>query len=134
MAAPLPASRGASGQGQSASRASGCGLYSRRDSGQTAPGGRRTQQHPLGDEPYGRTACDLVRAGLRAALGAGVAALPLATPAIVRAQSTSKPVKIGLLSDMNGPYRANGGPGAKIAAQLAVEDYGGSVLGAGGDR
>jgi branched-chain amino acid transport system substrate-binding protein len=68
------------------------------------------------------------RAGLRAALGA-VAALPLARPAIVRAQSTSKSVKIGLLSDMNGPYRANGGPGAKIAAQLAVEDYGGSVLG-----
>ena len=50
-------------------------------------------------------------------------------PGILRAQTTSKPVKIGLLSDMNGPYRANGGPGAKVAAQLAMEDFGGSVLG-----
>ena len=33
----------------------------------------------------------------RAALGA-LAAAPLARPAIVRAQSSSKPVKIGLLS------------------------------------
>ena len=64
----------------------------------------------------------------RAALG-GLGALSLARPAILHAQSTSKPVKIGLLSDMNGPYRANGGPGAKIAAQLAVEDFGDSVLG-----
>ena len=64
----------------------------------------------------------------RAALGA-LAALPLARPAILRAQSTSKPVRIGLLSDMNGPYRANGGPGAKVAAELAVQDFGASVLG-----
>ncbi len=64
----------------------------------------------------------------RAALGA-LAAAPLARPAIVRAQSTSKPVKIGLLSDMNGPYRGVGGPGSKIVTQLAIEDFGGSVLG-----
>ena len=63
----------------------------------------------------------------RAALGA-LAATPLARPAIVRAQSTSKPVKIGLLSDMNGPYRGVGGPGSKIVTQLAIEDFGGSVL------
>ncbi len=64
----------------------------------------------------------------RAALGV-LAAAPLARPGILRAQSTSKPVKISLLSDMNGPYRANGGPGNKIAAELAVQDFGGSVLG-----
>ncbi len=64
----------------------------------------------------------------RAALGA-LAAAPLARPAIVRAQSTSKPVKIGLLSDMNGPYRGVGGPGSKIVTQLAIEDFGSSVLG-----
>ncbi|MBW4091265.1 MAG: ABC transporter substrate-binding protein [Proteobacteria bacterium] len=64
----------------------------------------------------------------RAALGA-LAAAPLARPAIVRAQSTSKPVKIGLLSDMNGPYRTVGGPGSKIVTQMAIDDFGGSVLG-----
>lgn len=64
----------------------------------------------------------------RAALGA-MAAAPLARPAIVHAQSTSKPVKIGLLSDMNGPYRTVGGPGSKIVTQMAIDDFGGSVLG-----
>lgn len=64
----------------------------------------------------------------RAAL-AGLTAAPLARPAIIHAQSTSKPVKIGLLSDMGGPYRDVGGPGNKVAAQLAIDDFGGSVLG-----
>ena len=30
---------------------------------------------------------------------------------------------------MNGPYRAVGGPGAKIATELAIQDFGGTVLG-----
>ncbi len=64
----------------------------------------------------------------RAALG-GLAAAPLAMPGLLRAQTTSKPVRIGLLSDMSGPYRDVGGPGNKVAAQLAVDDFGGSVLG-----
>jgi branched-chain amino acid transport system substrate-binding protein len=58
-----------------------------------------------------------------------LAAAPLARPAIIRAQSTSKPVKIGLLSDMSGPYRDVGGPGNKVATQLAIDDFGGTVLG-----
>lgn len=64
----------------------------------------------------------------RAALG-GLAAVPLAMPALARGQSSSQPLKIGLLSDMSGPYRAEGGPGNLVAAQLAVDDFGGSVLG-----
>ncbi|MGH7043160.1 MAG: ABC transporter substrate-binding protein [Acetobacteraceae bacterium] len=64
----------------------------------------------------------------RAALGA-LAVAPLARPALVRAQSSSKPVKIGLLSDMGGPYRAVGGPGMKVATEMAIADFGGSVLG-----
>ncbi len=64
----------------------------------------------------------------RAALGA-LAAAPLARPAIVRAQSSSRPVRIGLLSDMNGPYRDDGGPGDMVTAKMAVDDFGGSVLG-----
>jgi branched-chain amino acid transport system substrate-binding protein len=59
----------------------------------------------------------------------GLAAVPLAMPGIIRAQSSSKPVKIGLLSDMSGPYRDVGGPGNKVATDLAIADFGGSVLG-----
>ncbi|MBS0643613.1 MAG: ABC transporter substrate-binding protein [Acetobacteraceae bacterium] len=58
----------------------------------------------------------------------GIATAPLARPAIIRAQSTSKPVKLGLLSDMSGPYRDVGGPGNRLAVELAVQDFGGSVL------
>jgi branched-chain amino acid transport system substrate-binding protein len=50
-------------------------------------------------------------------------------PGLLRAQGTSKPVKLGLLSDMGGPYRDVGGPGNRAAVELAVEDAGGSVLG-----
>src|ERR1700722_12424755 len=58
----------------------------------------------------------------------GIAAAPLAMPGIIRAQSTSKPIRIGLLSDMSGPYRDVGGPGNHVATELAIEDAGGSVL------
>lgn len=59
----------------------------------------------------------------------GLAAAPLAMPGIIRAQSTSQPVRIGLLSDMGGPYVDVGGPGNRVATELAIEDFGGSVLG-----
>jgi branched-chain amino acid transport system substrate-binding protein len=65
----------------------------------------------------------------RRAVVSALAAAPLAMPGILRAQSTSKPVKIGLLSDMSGPYRDVGGPGNRVAVELAVQDFGGSVLG-----
>ncbi|MEA2745597.1 MAG: branched-chain amino acid transport system substrate-binding protein [Acetobacteraceae bacterium] len=65
----------------------------------------------------------------RRALVGTLAAAPLAAPRIVRAQASSEPVRIGLLSDVGGPYREVGGPGSKVAAELAVEDFGGSVLG-----
>ena len=38
-------------------------------------------------------------------------------------------MRIGLLSDMGGPYRDVGGPGNRVAVELAIEDFGGSVLG-----
>jgi branched-chain amino acid transport system substrate-binding protein len=60
---------------------------------------------------------------------AALAAAPLATPGIIRAQTVSTPVRIGLLSDVDGPYRDVGGPGSKVAAEMAVQDFGGSVLG-----
>ena len=63
----------------------------------------------------------------RAVVGA-LAAAPLAMPGVIRAQSTSKPVRIGLLSDMGGPYRDVGGPGNRVGVELAIQDFGGSVL------
>ena len=47
----------------------------------------------------------------RRAVVSALTAAPLAMPGLLRAQSTSKPVKLGLLSDMGGPYRDVGGPG-----------------------
>jgi branched-chain amino acid transport system substrate-binding protein len=38
-------------------------------------------------------------------------------------------VKIGVLTDMTGPYADLAGPGSVEAAKLAIEDFGGSVLG-----
>jgi branched-chain amino acid transport system substrate-binding protein len=65
----------------------------------------------------------------RRTLVGALAVAPLAKPAIIRAQTTSASIKIGLLSDVGGPYRDVGGPGSKVAAELAVQDFGGSVLG-----
>jgi branched-chain amino acid transport system substrate-binding protein len=39
------------------------------------------------------------------------------------------PLKLGVLTDMSSLYADNGGPGSVVAAQMAVDDYGGSVLG-----
>lgn len=57
-----------------------------------------------------------------------VAAAPLAKPGLIRAQTVSAPIRIGLLSDIGGAYKEVGGPGSKIAAEMAVQDFGGSVL------
>jgi branched-chain amino acid transport system substrate-binding protein len=38
-------------------------------------------------------------------------------------------VKVAVLGDMSGPYKDIGGPGQVVAAQMAVDDFGGSVLG-----
>ncbi|GLQ29193.1 ABC transporter substrate-binding protein [Sulfitobacter pacificus] len=39
-------------------------------------------------------------------------------------------VKIGVLNDQSGPYVDLAGPGSVLAAQMAVDDFGGEVLGA----
>jgi branched-chain amino acid transport system substrate-binding protein len=47
----------------------------------------------------------------------------------LNAQNATSPVKIGVLTEMSGPYADVDGPGSLVAAQMAVEDFGGSVLG-----
>lgn len=59
---------------------------------------------------------------------AGGAATALCGAAPARAQSNF-PIRIGLLSDVAGPYRNVGGPGGKIAVDMAVADFGGTLLG-----
>lgn len=42
---------------------------------------------------------------------------------------STKPLRIGVLNDQNGPFSELGGPGSVLAARMAVEDFGGKVLG-----
>lgn len=55
--------------------------------------------------------------------------LAFTLPAGARAQVSDNVVKIGVLNDMAGPYADFAGPGTVDAVRLAVEDFGGTVLG-----
>jgi branched-chain amino acid transport system substrate-binding protein len=55
----------------------------------------------------------------RHVLAGGLAAATL--PTVARAQT--KPIRIGVLTDMTGAYAANSGPGSVVAAQLAIDDF-----------
>ena len=48
---------------------------------------------------------------------------------IAAAQISDDVVKIGVLTDMSGPSSAADGPGSVAAAQMAIDDFGGTVLG-----
>jgi branched-chain amino acid transport system substrate-binding protein len=63
------------------------------------------------------------------ALGLFAAALTL-TAGAAAAQISDNVVKIGVLTDMSSLYADIVGPGSLIAAQMAVEDFGGKVAGA----
>jgi branched-chain amino acid transport system substrate-binding protein len=65
---------------------------------------------------------------------AGVCAAALALSALLgsvpaAAQLSGDKVRIGVLGDQSGPYADLGGKGAIVAAQMAIADFGGSVLG-----
>lgn len=64
----------------------------------------------------------------RAVLGSAAAVPVLAAARASWAQS-NKPIRIGVLADLNGPYVDSSGPGSVLAARLAVADAGGQVLG-----
>jgi branched-chain amino acid transport system substrate-binding protein len=60
----------------------------------------------------------------------GVAfALAVFVAGAAHAQISDNVVKIGVLNDMAGPYADFAGPGSVVAARMAVEDFGGQVLG-----
>lgn len=56
-------------------------------------------------------------------------ALSSLTSTTLHAQSSADVVKIGVLADMSSIYSSIGGKGLIDAAKMAVEDFGGSVLG-----
>jgi branched-chain amino acid transport system substrate-binding protein len=55
--------------------------------------------------------------------------LLLMLPSLGGATQESAPVRVGLLLDMEGPYAVISGEGSVVAAELAIRDYGGRVLG-----
>src|SRR5258708_33158318 len=64
---------------------------------------------------------------LTGALVAGAVLLASSATAAF-AQISDDAVRIGVLNDQSGLYADLGGPGSVIAAQMAVEDFGGKVL------
>ncbi len=58
---------------------------------------------------------------------AGAATLAIAAAA--QAQVSNDVVKIGVLTDLSGTYSDLAGPGSVLAVKMAVEDFGGKVLG-----
>lgn len=61
---------------------------------------------------------------------AGVAVAAALASGSVWAQVSDGVVRIGVLNDQSGVYADVGGPGSVIAARMAVEEFGGRVLGA----
>lgn len=59
--------------------------------------------------------------GVVASVGLGATVAP--------AQVSDDVVKVGVMSDMSGTYSDLSGPGSVVAAQMAIEDFGGKVLG-----
>jgi len=57
------------------------------------------------------------------------AALVLALAAPAWAQLSDNVVKVGVLTDMSSLYADIDGPGGVVATQLAIDDFGGSILG-----
>ena len=62
----------------------------------------------------------------RRGLALGGLAAAFSTPAPAQ---TSKPLRIGVLTDMNGTYADQAGPGSVEAARLAIEDFGSYAVG-----
>ena len=59
--------------------------------------------------------------------GIGLVAVGIILSAV--SATAAEPLAIGVLEDMNGVYADNTGPAMVIAAQMAVDDFGGTVLG-----
>jgi len=61
----------------------------------------------------------------RRSLGLTLMLMAMSAPAVAQ----NGPVKLGVLTDMPSLYADNGGQGSVVAAQMAVDDFNGKVLG-----
>ncbi len=68
-------------------------------------------------------------ATIAAILAAGTIGMAGSSIGTAVAQISDDSVRIGVLTDMSGPYVDINGPGSIAAVRMAVEDFGGSVLG-----
>jgi branched-chain amino acid transport system substrate-binding protein len=66
----------------------------------------------------------------RMMLVAAVIAAGLAVTGVARAEIPNGVVKIGVLTDLSGPYSAQGGRGVVTAAQMAADEFGDKIDGA----
>jgi branched-chain amino acid transport system substrate-binding protein len=66
-----------------------------------------------------------VRSGARKSIGLALTLVATATSAVAQ----NEPVRLGVLTDMSSLYADNGGQGSVVAAQMAVDDFKGLVLG-----
>src|SRR6516225_37344 len=88
-------------------------------------GGRvKTPGKPDGIGETGRSKMQARYMSMAGVLVAGSLLAPVPT----LAQISDDVVKIGVLTDMNGPAATSTGQGSMTAAQMAVEDFGGTVL------
>ena len=62
----------------------------------------------------------------RGVIAGGLLAAGLPRPARARDAGT---ISIGVLNDQTGPYSDSGGPGSVLSAQMAVNDFGGTIHG-----
>ncbi|WP_245509654.1 ABC transporter substrate-binding protein [Bradyrhizobium vignae] len=65
------------------------------------------------------------RSRVHKSVGLAAALVALATSAIAQ----NGPIRLGVLTDMSSLYADNGGRGSVVAAQMAVDDFNGKVLG-----
>ena len=61
----------------------------------------------------------------RRSLGLTLMLMAMSAPAVAQ----NGPVKLGVLTDMSSLYADNDGQGSVVAAQMAVDDFNGKVLG-----
>ncbi|ODM77407.1 ABC transporter permease, partial [Bradyrhizobium elkanii] len=67
----------------------------------------------------------LARSGVHKSLGLALTLVTVVTSAIAQ----NGPVRLGVLTDMSSLYADNGGQGSVVAAQMALDDFKGKVLG-----
>ena len=58
-----------------------------------------------------------------------MAAAAIAAGRLLMAEASAQGVKVGILNDQSGTFADYGGKGSVEAAKMAIEDFGGSVLG-----